>query len=49
MITLNDIGYIHEAQRESPGVICGVEEEYGEEYRKKDQGTSFRQWKRVYK
>jgi len=43
------LGIYHEAQKESPGVVCGVEEEYREEYRKEDQGTLFRQQKRVYK
>jgi len=31
------------------GVVCGVKEKHGEEYEKKDQGTSFRQWRGVYK
>jgi len=36
------LGIYHEAQRGSPEVVCGVEKEYGEEYEKEDQGTSFR-------
>jgi len=43
------LGMYHEAQRASPEVVCGVEEEHGEEYGKKDQGTPFRQRRRVYK
>jgi len=43
------MGIYHEAQRGSPGVVCGVEEEHGEEYGKEDQGTPFRQRMRVYK
>jgi len=43
------LGIYHEAQMESPGVICKVKEEHGEEYGKKDQRTSFRQWRRVHK
>jgi len=39
----------HEAQRESLRVVCGVEEEHEEEFGKEDQGTPFRQCKRVYK
>jgi len=35
------LGIYHETQRESPRVICGVEKEYGEEYKKKDQSTLF--------
>ena len=42
MITLGDVGIYHEAQRKSLEVVCGVKEEYGEEYEKNDQGTSFR-------
>jgi len=43
------LGIYHEAQRGSPEVVCEVEEEHGEEYRKEDQGTLFRQQRRVYK
>ena len=43
MITLGGVGYIHKTQWGSPGVVYGVEEEYGEEHRKKNQGTLFRQ------
>jgi len=43
------LGIYHEAQKRSPGVVHGVEEEHGEEYMKEDQGTPFRQWRRVYK
>ena len=43
------LGIYHEAQRETPQVVCGVEEEHGEEYGKKDQDTLFRQWRIVYK
>jgi len=32
----------HKAERESLGVVCGVEEEHGEEYMKEDHGTPFR-------
>jgi len=39
----------YESQRARPIVVCGVEEEHGEEYRKEDQDTPFRQRKRVYK
>ena len=39
----------HEAQRENSRVVCGGEEEHGEEKGKEDQNTSFRQWRRVYK
>jgi len=42
MITLGNVGYIPEAQRRSPGVVYGVEEEHEEEHGKKDQGTPFR-------
>jgi len=41
MITLHVLDIYHEAQRESLGVICRVEE-HGEEYGKEDQGTPFR-------
>ena len=41
------LGIYHEAQRGSPGVICVVEEEHGEEYGKEDQGTPFRQWRSI--
>jgi len=30
------LGIYHEAQKESPGVVCGVEEEYEEEHGKED-------------
>jgi len=43
------LGIYHKAQRESPRVVCGVKEEHGEKYKKKDQGTPFRQWKKVHK
>ena len=43
------LGIYDEAQRGSPGVVCEVEEEHREEYRKEDQGTPFRQWRRVYR
>ena len=42
MIIIGDVGYIHEAQRESPKIICGVKEEYGEKHEKEDQGTPVR-------
>ena len=35
MIILGVVGYIHEAQRGSPRIICGVEEEFGEKYGRK--------------
>jgi len=43
------LGIYHEAQRESLEVVRGLEEEHGEKHEKKDQGTPFRQWRRVYK
>jgi len=43
------LGIYHEVQRESLGVVRGVEEEHGEEYEKKDQSTPIRQWWGVYK
>jgi len=43
------LGIYHEAQRESPGVFRRVKEEHGENHEKQDQGTPFRQRRRVYK
>jgi len=43
------LGIYHETQRESPGVVCGVEEKLEEEYEKEDQDTPFRQQRRIYK
>jgi len=34
----------HEAQIKSPRVVCGVKNEYREEYGREDQGTLIRQW-----
>ena len=31
------LGIYHEAQRGSPKIICGVEEEFGEKHRKEDK------------
>ena len=31
------MGIYHKAQRGSPRIVCGVEEEYGEKHGKKDQ------------
>jgi len=31
------LGIYNEAQRENPRIICAVEEEFGEKYRKEDQ------------
>ena len=42
MIILGDVRYIHEAQRESPRIICGVKKESGEKYGKENQGPPFR-------
>ena len=36
------LGIYYEAQRESPEIVCELEEEYREEYEKEDQDTSFR-------
>ena len=41
------LGIYHEAQRESPEIVYGVEEEYREGYRNEDKGTSVRQRRRV--
>jgi len=38
------LGTYHETQRGSPKVFCGVEKEYGEEFKKEDQSTPFKQW-----
>ena len=43
------LGIYHEAQKKSLRVIYGVDKEYGEEYRKENWGTLFRQWRRVHK
>jgi len=37
------LGIYHEAQIESPRIVCGVEEEFGEKHRKEDQGLPVRQ------
>jgi len=34
----------HKVQRANPRVICEVKKKYKEEYGKKDQNTSIRQW-----
>ena len=43
------LGIYHEAQIRSSGVVCGVEEEYGEKHGKENQDTPFRQQKKEYK
>jgi len=42
------LGLYHDVQKVSPGAICGVEEKNGEEHRKEDNRTPFRQRRRVY-
>jgi len=43
------LGIYHEAQMKNPGVVCGAEEKHGEKHGKEDQGTPFKQRRRVYK